>query len=614
MKRSLLAIISLILMCLMVFSSCDSAVVSSVQDTEITQNALADAEPSLSVDSIETEAPAKDEAVIEDTPAEKVDDTVVKVEDEAEAEKLPEVLPEADADASVAPDASTEENAGPVADFDADQTFDEDENFDSADADVNMNAGTQTSSKNTVPASKNYKGLLYYKTTDGKTKTYNVGFTLDYRDLFEGSNKTYSKNLSELSSLLSADVYKNAYVKLTEGATGGNDTATTFPKKIGLTDAKSYDIKGTDYSVDKDDVTQFVVGHKKMMYNGVAHEVIIVTVRGTNETNAEWSSNFDVGADTKNYYNMMGSSHPHWLNKKNHKGFDVAANRVYEKLNSYIKSYVDTNSEVSILITGHSRGAAIANILSQIYTDKTNYKTYGYTFATPNTTTASNAGNYKNIFNIKNQDDIIPYLPLAEWGFKNYGVTKSISVKSAYGTGLFEAAKAGSFKAFTGEDYNDDGGRQRTINCFIALAKTREDLYKLDTTSAGKFYYAGNLGLGYSEKDANTQYNTLTTALKNEKLLKFCSVKIVTGGRVWKYRVEVNYCPAYFMQMLANMTTGVGPLLGRDLTGKYNDAKLSFVASSGKVVIGGMEHPHMQPTYYLIVKNDFKTLTELNKK
>ena len=41
------------------------------------------------------------------------------------------------------------------------------------------------------------------------------------------------------------------------------------------------------------------------------------------------------------------------------------------------------------------------------------------------------------------------------------------------------------------------------------------------------------------------------------------------------------------------------------LTGKYNDAKLSFVASSGKVVIGGMEHPHMQPTYYLIVRNDF---------
>ena len=67
------------------------------------------------------------------------------------------------------------------------------------------------------------------------------------------------------------------------------------------------------------------------------------------------------------------------------------------------------------------------------------------------------------------------------------------------------------------------------------------------------------------------------------------------------------------MQMLSNMTTGVGPLLGHDISGKYNDAKLSFIASSGKVVIGGMEHPHMQPTYYLIAKNDFLTVDELNK-
>ena len=118
--------------------------------------------------------------------------------------------------------------------------------------------------------------------------------------------------------------------------------------------------------------------------------------------------------------------------------------------------------------------------------------------------------------------------------------------------------------------------------------------------------------MGYSYNDAQTKYNELVKTLENEKLLKFCKVNIVTGGRVWKYRVEINYCPAYFMQILSNMTTGVGPLLGQDLTGKYNDAKLSFVASSGKVVIGGMEHPHMQATYYLIVKNDFKTLAQLN--
>lgn len=62
------------------------------------------------------------------------------------------------------------------------------------------------------------------------------------------------------------------------------------------------------------------------------------------------------------------------------------------------------------------------------------------------------------------------------------------------------------------------------------------------------------------------------------------------------------------MQSLSNMTTGTGPLLGHDVKGKYASAKASFVASSGKVVIGGMTHPHMQPTYYLIDRNNFSSL------
>ena len=63
------------------------------------------------------------------------------------------------------------------------------------------------------------------------------------------------------------------------------------------------------------------------------------------------------------------------------------------------------------------------------------------------------------------------------------------------------------------------------------------------------------------------------------------------------------------MQVLSNLTTGnTDELLGEKLSGKYNDAKLSFIASSGKVVVGGMEHPHMQPTYYLIARNDFEAL------
>lgn len=42
------------------------------------------------------------------------------------------------------------------------------------------------------------------------------------------------------------------------------------------------------------------------------------------------------------------------------------------------------------------------------------------------------------------------------------------------------------------------------------------------------------------------------------------------------------------MQMLANMTTGVGPKVGYDVSGKYLAAKTSFIRSNGQVIVGGM--------------------------
>lgn len=69
----------------------------------------------------------------------------------------------------------------------------------------------------------------------------------------------------------------------------------------------------------------------------------------------------------------------------------------------------------------------------------------------------------------------------------------------------------------------------------------------------------------------------------------------------------------YLMQNLANMASGTGPLTGYDTNGIYATAKASFVASSGFIpggFIGGMTHPHMQPTYYLIAHNNFEPLKD----
>jgi hypothetical protein len=633
MKRSLSVILSLLLTCVILLTSCNTTrpenlpIIDETEATSPTVEATDEVKEEVK-DEIKEEVKAE---VKEETKEEIKEE--VKTEPEVEPELTIDPKPEEDelfegpiekiypdeeffGDETDIPEVTPEEIPEEIPEDDEEIDETEDETDENVEAELETKDEAQTEAgqlKDNIPASKSYTGLMHYPATNGKDITCNIDFVVDYKALIDGSNKTYSKDLAKLSILYASDIYQDLYIQLKSGATGGSDTATNLGKLLGLQNVKSYKISASSYSVDKNDITEFFVGHKKIVYKGVLREVIIVAVRGTNGTNAEWSSNFDVGADTDEYYKAMGKSHPDWKNKQNHKGFDVAANRVYAKLATYISQYVDANAQTSILLTGHSRGAAIANILGQMFTDNTSYKTYGYTFAAPNTTTAKNAANYKNIFNIINKDDIIPYLPLKEWGFTNYGVTKSVSVRELYSyePGFFGKEKEGAFKWFIGESYNDDGGTNRTLACFAALATCREDLYKLDTTSHGKFSYTGLLGLKYTQKEATAKYNEIKTKLKNEKLLQFCDIYVVKSGT--KYYVEVNYCPAFFMQMLSNMTTGVGDLLGYTLGTKYNDAKLSFIASSGKVGVGGMEHPHMQPTYYLITRNNFLTLDQLNK-
>ena len=73
-----------------------------------------------------------------------------------------------------------------------------------------------------------------------------------------------------MASLYASDVYDGLYIEITQGAiTGGNDTATTFGNMLGLEDSQSIGVKSSQYTVDKDDITDFYVGHRKIVYNGV---------------------------------------------------------------------------------------------------------------------------------------------------------------------------------------------------------------------------------------------------------------------------------------------------------------------------------------------------------
>ena len=447
------------------------------------------------------------------------------------------------------------------------------------------------------PSDNSFGGVMNYD--DGKN-TANVSFNVDYSLFFE-PNTVYYNDLSKLAILYASDIYSGCYIKVNQGASGGSDVATSFGKLFGLQDAEDIHITASEYALDKDDLTEFFVGHRTLYRSGEKKELVILSVRGTNGTNAEWTSNFDVGATTMDYYNAAGFDHPHWKDTDNHKGFDVATNRVLEKFAAYEKRHgLDQMSNKVILITGHSRGAAIANLLGAHFEDRADYKSYTYTFAAPYATTHTNAGSYRTVFNVVNSDDLVPYLPMNEWGFKKYGVTYTLSVSDYYEDSNWFGNKEGSFEWLCGYDYNDNGGIKGALEAFNKLATNRNELYILDSTSDGKC----NIGNAshWSQADAEKRKAELEAELGAVKLARFVSIGVRKSGLMWI--AEVNYTPAFLMQNLANMASSTGPLTGYDVKGKYASAKGAFI----NCFINGMVHPHQQVTYYLMAYNELEPL------
>ena len=450
----------------------------------------------------------------------------------------------------------------------------------------------------TSPADNHFAGILHYD--DGKN-TSNVEFNVDYSLLFE-SNTVYYHELSQLAVLYASDIYSGCYVEVNQGTQGGSDEATALGKLFGMQDVEDIHVTAAEYAVDKDDLTEFVVGHRTVYRGGQKKELIVLSVRGTNATNAEWSSNFDVGADTKEYYGAVGDSHPHWINKYNHKGFDVAMNRVLEKYADYVQRHgLDQVDNKVILITGHSRGAGISNLLGAHFEDDPEYKSYTYTFAAPYATTDTSAGTYRTVFNVVNSDDLIPYLPMPEWGFLKYGVTHTLSVNDYYEDDNWFGNKEGSFEWLCGYDYNDNGGIKGALEAFNKLATCREELYVLDSTSDGKVNIGNNTHI--TESGAQKRRDQVEAELAELKLARFVNVYVKKSGLLWI--AEVNYCPAYLMQNLANMASSTGPLTGHDVRGKYASAKSAFITC----FINGMVHPHQQVTYYLMAHNKLEPLS-----
>lgn len=259
---------------------------------------------------------------------------------------------------------------------------------------------------------------------------YNDGISLQMKFdpawITKESDTKYNKDLAQFCALLCQDSYfrskdlaKNRANRVIFDAVGedGYDN-TYFLKQLGYEDVRYIEASTADNDSDIKDYGIYVIGYKNI---DDKYDSFIVVFRGCFSAD-EWYSIYDIG-------NEYEKCHPDWNNKDNNKGTDVAANRAIKTIDEYITSHDDANRKNTILVSGHSRGGGIAQIVGAYYEDNKNFKSYCYCFNSAKVSRSADVQKYKTIFNIYDENDYFSdYLPFASQQLYHYGKELTINV------------------------------------------------------------------------------------------------------------------------------------------------------------------------------------------
>ena len=157
---------------------------------------------------------------------------------------------------------------------------------------------------------------------------------------------------------------------------------------------------------------------------------VFVVIRGTYKD--EWQGNTEI---TGTEYDASC---------KEHENFQKASDSIKSIIKKYVKQYCLDYDKVNLIITGHSRGAAVANLYAKEATDSINgvyndsipsfSSVTAYTFATPNVAKYNTSmESYNNIYNFCFKEDVVPTVPLTKpvdgGGYWKYGKTFLASLK-----------------------------------------------------------------------------------------------------------------------------------------------------------------------------------------
>lgn len=231
--------------------------------------------------------------------------------------------------------------------------------------------------------------------TEGEPYEFDFKYDSDY---FSQDNTVRNDKLANFAFAFASNsgsvdrftkVYKNA----------GFDTAFTI---------------SSDYETITDNSIGYAFGYKEIDDN----YVVVLTIRGEDYGN-EWASNLSLTSDDESY------------TTSNHYGFDLSAYKVLDGFTKWARRDNSlTDKPIKMLITGYSRGGAVADLVAKKLIDTKPFDNialtdiYTYTFEAPASAAKDGyeAENYKSIFNYINGDDLIINIPPRAYGFIRPGV------------------------------------------------------------------------------------------------------------------------------------------------------------------------------------------------
>lgn len=280
---------------------------------------------------------------------------------------------------------------------------------------------------------------------------------------FDKVSTSYNPEMAELASVLMATVYDEKNIKKAYTDIGFNTNMMTNYFK---------------WNHREPHTAAYIYGEHNNK------DLAIITVRGT--SGEEWYSNFEISGRK-------------FALEKEHFGFSTATEKIYNEIKPFL---VGNNKK--ILITGHSRGAAVANLLAEKLMNDgivSQNNLFAYTFATPNVTISPARRN--NIYNFANDDDFVTRVPLIRWNFNKHGITTNLNARTK--NNLTEQMKITynilSEKTFKTANANTVNN---AINSMHLLARTPQEYY-LETNNLSLYKYCMS-GLAVIQAKDNGNY------------------------------------------------------------------------------------------------------------